>query len=88
MLVWDAVAGECLQLIHKVTDVPAVAAISAVSPYLVITSVLETAIQSRLTEQAAAWFPATLEHITTHPRARMWAGNVSNHLCLITLEGA
>ena len=34
-----------------------------------------------------AWFPATLEEITSHPGGRLWAVRVSNHLYLISLEG-
>jgi hypothetical protein len=34
-----------------------------------------------------AWLPAALEHLTTHPSGRIWAGSVGDHLYLIQLEG-
>jgi hypothetical protein len=37
----------------------------------------------------AAWFPGLLEHITTHPGGRAWAGTVrsASHVSIIALEG-
>jgi WD40 repeat protein len=47
----------------------------------------ETVIQSALTGESRAWFPSAFQRITPHPKSRMWAGTVANHLYLIALEG-
>jgi WD40 repeat protein len=86
--VWDAPSGECLETIHESMDVWAIARTVPDAPWLAITGVLETAIQSRRTKEVVAWFPAALGRITTHSGGRMWAGAVGNHLYLIALEGA
>jgi len=46
-----------------------------------------TVIEPARSGDPIAWFPAAIEHITTHPSGRSWAGSAGNHVYLIELEG-
>jgi len=85
--VWDAESGECLAVHQGFGDVSAIAAGPPSFPWRALSRMLETVIEDAATGKAAAWFPATLGHILTHPDGRAWAGSESNHLYLIALEG-
>jgi WD40 repeat protein len=87
--VWNAHSGESIEIIQGTSDLHACAAGVTQIPFVAIANGQETAIQSRSTREPVAWFPASLsDWITFHPGRRLWAGNVSNHLYLIALEGA
>ena len=85
--VWDAASGDCLEVIQGFGDVAAIAAPASVFPWRAMSRNLETVIEPASGGEAVAWFPAALEHLTTHPSGRIWAGSVGNHLYLIRLEG-
>jgi hypothetical protein len=87
--VWDAESGVCLELIPGKRDVMATAAGATSYPWRALHRGFETVIERASDGQAVAWFPAALNHITTHPSGRIWAGSESegHHLYLIRLEG-
>ena len=47
----------------------------------------ETVIEHAATSEPLAWFPLSLEKITTHPSRPAWAGADASYLCIIQLEG-
>jgi WD40 repeat protein len=85
---WDVESGRCLDRISGCGDVKAIAAGAIRSPYRALVRGLETVIEQAPSYHALAWFPAALVQVDTHPGGRIWAGALSDHLCLFTLEGA
>jgi WD40 repeat protein len=85
--VWEAESGACLKVIEGSGDVAAIAAAGAAFPWHALRRGLETVIEPAAGGNPIAWFPAALDHITTHPSRRIWAWAVRNHLYIITLEG-
>jgi WD40 repeat protein len=85
--VWDAEGGECLEVIQGRGDVAAIAAGPSSFPWRALPRGDGTAIEPASGAEPIAWFPAALDHITTHPSGRIWAGSVDKHLYIIQLEG-
>jgi len=85
--VWNARSGKCLKVIRGFADVAAIAARSEAFPWRAVDRGLEIVIEPASGGDPIAWFPAALEHITTSPSGRRWAGSVGNHVYLIELEG-
>jgi WD40 repeat protein len=85
--VWDVASGACLQIIEGTADSSAIDSGPPQFPWRAVTRSLETVIELALTGQPVAWFPTALLHIATHPSGRIWAGAVTNYLCLFALEG-
>jgi WD40 repeat protein len=85
--VWDAASGTCLEVIQGDGDPAAIAAGPEQFPFRAMRRELETVIARADSGEPIAWFPAALDHITTHPSARTWAGAVGNYVAIITLEG-
>jgi hypothetical protein len=56
-------------------------------PWRAINRNLGTVFEPAGRGEAVAWFPAAMDHITTHASERVWAGSADNHLYLIRLEG-
>jgi len=86
--VWDAASGECIEVMEGSGDIAAIAAAGIVFRWRAMNRSLETVIEPAGSGEVVAWFPAAMDHITTHPSGRIWAGSVSNHLYIIRLEGA
>jgi WD40 repeat protein len=84
--VWDAESGQCLEIIQGLGDVAAIAAAGSL-PWRAMKRELGTVIESSITGAAVAWFPTALDHISTHPSGRMWAGAAANYVCIFKLEG-
>jgi WD40 repeat protein len=84
---WDTESGQCLEIIEGIGDVSSVAAGEERFPCRAFQYGLETVIELAATRKQLAWFPAPLDHITTHPLGCTWAGATDNHLYLVTLEG-
>ncbi len=87
MRVWDAVSGECREVIQGWGDVEAIAAGPSRLPFRALHRGLETVIEDAATAAPIAWFPVPLDHISTFPNGRAWVGTSGNHLYIITLEG-
>ncbi len=85
--VWDAETFACLEIIPGAGDVIAIAAGARLFPWRALVQRLETVIEDAATGQVIARFPHPLEHISTHPPSRQWAGSAGNHVYLIALEG-
>jgi WD40 repeat protein len=88
--VWDADSGDCLEVIQGQDDVAAIAkglGGTGEFPWRALSRRDETVIEPAVGGEPIAWFPAQLDHITTHPSGRVWAGKVENHLYIIQLEG-
>ena len=47
----------------------------------------ETLVERAECGQPVAFFPISLEYITSDPNGRTWAGSSANHVYIITLEG-
>jgi hypothetical protein len=76
-----------LEAIEGSGDVKAIAAGVSKFPLRAIARVNETVIEQAQDGEPLAWFPTALEHITTQPSGRIWAGAAGNHLYIISLEG-
>ena len=87
VVIWDAESGDLLEVIQGLGDISAIAAGSARFPWRAMGRRLETVIERAEDGQAIAWFPSSMEHVTTHPSGRIWAGAFGNHVYLIQLEG-
>jgi WD40 repeat protein len=85
--VWDADSGACLKIIDGVGDLIAIAAGAKAFPWRALKRDLETVVEESATGKPIAWFPIALDHITTHPTGRCWAGTSGNHVYLLQLEG-
>jgi WD40 repeat protein len=83
----DTASTECLEVIQGSPDVAAIAAGGNAFPWRALWRGQETLIVPVAGGDPIAWFPVPLEHITTHPSGRIWAGSVRNHLYIIKLEG-
>jgi len=85
--VWDAQTGECLEVIEGSGDVTAIAA--GASSGLSLRAIgrgEQTVIEPVDGGEYVARFPTPLEHITTHPNGRSWAGSLLSQFYIITLE--
>jgi len=85
--VWDACAGQCLEVIQEAHDAEAIASGPPQFPLRTISRGHETLVERADSGQLVASLPISLEHVTTHPNGRTWAGASGNHLCIISLEG-
>jgi WD40 repeat protein len=85
--IWDVTKGTCLKIIPRHLEVPAPALEPKVPPWRASAGELETVIQVTETGTAIAWYPECFRFLCAHPSGRAWAGNVGNHVSLITLEG-
>jgi len=86
---WDLESGECIDLrACRVNMVGLADAARAFQfPLWADMRGLDMVIEDAATREAVAWFPATLDHTSTHPSGRAWAGSVVNYVAIITLEG-
>jgi hypothetical protein len=87
MRVWDAVSGECREVIHGTGDVEAIAAGPLRFPFRALGRGLETVIEDAATAALVTRFPVPLDHVSTFPNSRAWVGTSANHLYIINLEG-
>jgi WD40 repeat protein len=85
--VWDADSGQSLEVTQGSGDIAAIAAGGRAFPWRAINRNLGTVFEPAGRGEAVAWFPAAMDHITTHASGRVWAGSADNHLYLIRLEG-
>jgi hypothetical protein len=85
--VWDALSGECLEVIDNYGDLAAVAAAEEAFPWRAVSGNWEMVIEPGGGGEAVAWFPAAIRHITIHPSGRVWARVDKQSLDLIRLEG-
>jgi hypothetical protein len=92
--VWDAVSGECLEVIEGgIKEILAVAPGGNALRYRAVAGRGETVIEPAAGGAAVGWFAPALWTITAHPSGRLWVG-VSQadlfpgmHLYIIELEG-
>jgi hypothetical protein len=84
---WDARSGECIQVIEGSGADVAIAGVAKRYLYMALARGDETILERDYDSRVIARFPAALEHIRTQPASRTWAGAISNHLYLLTLEG-
>jgi WD40 repeat protein len=88
MRVWDALSGECLEVLLGSGEVSALVVRAAGTlAWRAMTRGLETVIEPAAGGTAVAWFSPALKRITTHPSGRIWAGVAGSHVYLIRLEG-
>jgi hypothetical protein len=85
--VWDAETEECLEVIEGARYSEAIAADPNHFPWRAVGRRAETVIEPSIGNEAVAWFPINLNHISTHPSGRVWAGSEGNDLYIIKLEG-
>ena len=84
---WDAQSGESLEVLNGNWDITAIAAGAVSFPWRAMVRDLETILEPADSGPPVAWFPETLNHITTHVEGRAWVGAVSGHLVLLRLGG-
>ncbi|GIW92453.1 MAG: hypothetical protein KatS3mg110_0494 [Pirellulaceae bacterium] len=84
---WDAVRGDCLQVIDGLGDVAAIAAGPERFPYRALARRGETVVERSATGEVVARFPTALDCLVTHPGGRCWTGAGGAHLYLLQLEG-
>jgi hypothetical protein len=77
-----------VEAIEGTGDVAAIAAGPPTCPWRALVRGTETAIEMARTGAETAWFGLALQHISTHPSGRIWAGAVFSYLALFALEGA
>ena len=83
---WNALTGECVEALRGCGDTSAIAAGATTFSWRAMSQNGETVIEPAAGGPPVAWYPAALEHITTHPDGHLWAGAVGNHLVLLRLE--
>ena len=86
--IWDATTFQCLRVIQGHGDVKTIALGSDGGfPWQCLAGSLETTIGPIECSEPLACFPEVLNHITTHPSGRVWAGGSDEHVCILQLEG-
>jgi WD40 repeat protein len=86
--VWDAESWVCLEVLRGTGDAAAVAGGVPVCFWRALARRPETMIEEAAGGRVAARLSVALEHLTTQPPARRWAGAAGEHVCFIALEGA
>jgi WD40 repeat protein len=85
--VWDAQSGECLEVIEGSGDIHAIAATGTGLRWRALSREQETVVEPVAGGDPVAWFPAALQHLSSHPSGRAWAGSHVHEVYLIQLEG-
>jgi len=85
--IWDGQNGHCIGSIAGRGDLAAIAQGIKRFPWRALGRRDETVVEWSPSSEVVGWFPVALYSVVTHPSGRSWAGAVTNHLCILTLEG-
>lgn len=85
--VWDIDTCATLEIIPNCCDIAVIPDGQRQFLLLALGLRQEMTIQDAETGQSVAWYSTLLNHVTTHPAGRTWAGSMSNNLCIFSIEG-
>ncbi len=88
MGLWDAKEDGRLHLLAMPLQPPTLPEAGYQIPWACLREGLETILRSTETGKAVAWFSEAVDDLAAEPSGKTWAGEISDYLCLFTLEGA
>jgi telomerase protein component 1 len=81
---WDTSRGECLETVRGSGDFRGISAAAQSRAFI---RGREIEIESAQSGDFVAWFPASLDHLVTHPSGQTWAGAAGRNLYVFALHG-